>query len=169
MSKGRVTINREGSTITRAWSILATGLLIAGLVLTSVAQAAPAQQAGTLDGMSFGVYLSPPLVDWYNQVARPEDLGSINMARAGLWKRIPTVSSSAFFQAERFIIAHRNGARIETIPVEHLVRQTGKSSFSSPMAAIRSFWDLVVFRFSARGRLKLPENWREAPVEPAQT
>ena len=88
MSKGRVKINREGLTITRAWSILATGLLIAGLVLTSVAQAAPAQQAGTLDGMSFGVYLSPPLVDWYNQVARPEDLGSIKVAGVDLLGKI---------------------------------------------------------------------------------
>jgi len=86
------------------------------------------------------------------------DLGSIKMARASLWKRIPFDTTSAFVNAERILIAYRSGARIATLPVGHRARRTGRSSFTSPLHALRAFRDLVRFRLSDRSRRPLPED-----------
>ena len=86
------------------------------------------------------------------------DLGSIKLAKARLWKQIPFGSDSAFVHAQRLLIAHRNGARVANIPVEHLPRLTGSSKFTSPLQAARAFADLVRFRFSALSRHQL-SNW----------
>lgn len=91
------------------------------------------------------------------------DIGSIKLARARLWKLIPLGSSSAAGQAERLLIAHRSGARIGSIPVDHTARETGESRYASPLEAVRAFFDLVKFRLSRRGRARLPEGWRSAP------
>ena len=88
------------------------------------------------------------------------DLGSIKMARASLWKRLPFASESAFVHAERVLIAHRNGAVIETVPVDHVARRTGRSKFASPQAAARALRELVAFRLSPRSRQRLPPDWR---------
>lgn len=83
------------------------------------------------------------------------DLGSLKMARADLWKRIPVGTQSAFANAERVLIAHHNGARISTIPVDHVARKHGRSKFAKPGQALRAFRDLVRFRLSARSRQRL--------------
>lgn len=88
------------------------------------------------------------------------DIGSIKMARARLWSQIPFRSASAFGQAERLIIAHHNGARIRKILVGHVARDTGKSKYASPTQALRAFLDVVRFRFSARSRTRIPDDWR---------
>ena len=88
------------------------------------------------------------------------DLGSIKMARARLWKLIPFGSTSAFIHAERLLIAYRNGARIGTIPVDHVARKTGRSKYTSPWQALRALADVVKFRFSRRSRIRLPGDWR---------
>ena len=86
------------------------------------------------------------------------DLGSIKLAKTRLWKQIPFGTNSAFVHAQRLLIAHRNGARIATIPVEHLPRLTGESKFTSPFQAVRAFLELVRFRFSALSRYQLPSH-----------
>lgn len=83
------------------------------------------------------------------------DLGSIKMARASLWKALPFSSESAFIHAERILIAHRNGARIATIDVEHRRRETGESKYADPRQAVRAFVELVKFRLSPRSRTRL--------------
>jgi glycosyltransferase involved in cell wall biosynthesis len=87
------------------------------------------------------------------------DLGSIKMARASLWQSLPFGSTSAFLHAERILIAHSNGARIETIEVDHIARTTGASKFAHPKHAVKAFADLVKFRLSARSRTDIGD-WR---------
>jgi glycosyltransferase involved in cell wall biosynthesis len=90
------------------------------------------------------------------------DLGSIKLARAGPWKQIPFATESAFANAERILIAHRNGARIATVPVDHQARRTGRSRYASPVQAARALRDLVRFRLSSRSRARLPAGWLDA-------
>lgn len=89
------------------------------------------------------------------------DLGSIKMARASLWKQIPFVSDTAFVHGERLLIAYHNAARIETVPVEHVWRRAGRSSFGDPRKALRALRDLLGFRISPRSRQRLPAWTRE--------
>lgn len=74
------------------------------------------------------------------------DLGSLKMARADLWKSLPFRSGSAFVHAERILLAHQQGARIDTVPVDHFARRAGQSKFASPKQAARAFVELVRFR-----------------------
>lgn len=90
------------------------------------------------------------------------DLGSIKLAKTRLWKQIPFATNSAFVHAQRLLIAHRNGACIATIPVEHLPRLTGESKFTSPFQALQAFLELVRFRFSALSRYQLPTHSSDA-------
>lgn len=92
------------------------------------------------------------------------DLGSVKMIRSSLWKEIPFASSSAFVHAQRMLIAYRNGARFATVPVEHLERTTGKSSFAGPSKAFAAFAELVRFRFSPTSRHQLSDAWRQERV-----
>lgn len=84
------------------------------------------------------------------------DLGSIKMARAPLWTQIPVRSGSAFANAERVLIAHRNGARVCTVPVEHTYRKTGASRFASPVQSARALAELIRFRLSPASRYRIP-------------
>ncbi len=88
------------------------------------------------------------------------DIGFCQLARASLWQRIPITTQSAFAQAERLIIAHGNGAKITHVPVDHHDRQAGTSSFASPMTAVQAFIDMLGFRLSKRGRLKINADWK---------
>src|SRR5262249_41049129 len=90
------------------------------------------------------------------------DLGSIKMVRSKLWKQIPLTSQSAFVHAQRLLIAYRNGARITTIPVDHLPRRAGQSKFARPSQAVRALIELLQFWLSPRSRYRLPRGWRHA-------
>jgi glycosyltransferase involved in cell wall biosynthesis len=94
------------------------------------------------------------------------DLGSLRMARAALWQQIPFNSESAFLHAERILIAHFNGAVIETVPVDHVARTTGASKFAHPTAAVAAMAELVKFRLSSRSRYRL-RDWREGSPGPS--
>ena len=83
------------------------------------------------------------------------DIGSIKLVRAGLWKRLPAESNSAFFLAERLLLAARNGARIGFVPVDHVWRATGRSKFNNPLRALEAFVELVQFWWSTRSRQRL--------------
>ncbi len=89
------------------------------------------------------------------------DLGSIKLAKAPLWKQIPFGSSSAFVHAQRLLIAHNNGAKIGTIPVDHLERVAGTSKFTSPVQAWKAFSELIRFRFSPLNQYQLSTDWRD--------
>jgi glycosyltransferase involved in cell wall biosynthesis len=88
------------------------------------------------------------------------DLGSVKLVRGKLWKSIPFASQSAFVHAQRMLIAYHNGAKFATVPVDHLDRTTGKSSFAGPSKALAAFVELVKFRFSPLSRLQLPDGWQ---------
>jgi glycosyltransferase involved in cell wall biosynthesis len=83
------------------------------------------------------------------------DIGSIRLVRAALWKRIPSESNSAFFIAEKLLLAHRNGCRIGFIGVDHVWRSSGRSKFNNPLRALDAFVELLAFRLSIRSRLKI--------------
>lgn len=84
-----------------------------------------------------------------------QDIGSIRLARASLWKRIPAASGSAFFIAEKLLLAHRNGARIGFVPVDHRWRSSGHSKFNNPLKVLRALSELFGFWVSTRSRRKL--------------
>ena len=88
------------------------------------------------------------------------DLGSLKFVRASLWRRVPFLSDSAFVHAQRVIIAHRNGARLATVPVDHMPRTSGKSSFANPKQVIKATVELLRFRLSADSRYDIGP-WRE--------
>ena len=90
------------------------------------------------------------------------DIGSIRLARTRLWKRIPAESRSAFFLAEKLLLAYRNGARIGFAPVDHVWRVTGRSKFNNPLRALEAFVELVQFWWSPRSRQRLAL-WEDEP------
>jgi len=83
------------------------------------------------------------------------DIGSIRLVNARLWKQLPSVSSSAFFIAEKLLLAYRNGARVGFASVDHVWRVSGKSKFSNPLRALEAFWELFNFWLSPRSRQKI--------------
>jgi glycosyltransferase involved in cell wall biosynthesis len=83
------------------------------------------------------------------------DIGSIKLARARLWKRIPAEANSAFFLAKKLLLAYRNGARIGFTSVEHVWRSTGRSKFNNPMRALEAFVELLSFWLSPQSRQKI--------------
>jgi glycosyltransferase involved in cell wall biosynthesis len=87
------------------------------------------------------------------------DIGSIRLVRASLWKRIPAASGSAFFIAEKLLLALRNGAHIGFIPVDHQWRSGGRSKFNNPLKALQAFVELFSFWVSPRSRQRI--NLRE--------
>jgi len=83
------------------------------------------------------------------------DIGSIRLARASLWKRIPAESNSAFFIAEKLLIAHLNGARIGFTSVDHIWRSKGRSKFNNPVMALFTLSELFNFWLTYRSRPKI--------------
>jgi hypothetical protein len=76
------------------------------------------------------------------------DVGGMRLAKAAVWKRLPARSQSATCMAERLLIAHRSGARIGFVPIEHRWRRTGRSKFNRLRSAWRAFQDLIALRLS---------------------
>lgn len=73
------------------------------------------------------------------------DIGGIRLARSVIWKNIPAKSTSAFFLAEKLILAYINGARIGFTYVDHVWRAKGKSKFNNPIKALKAFTDMLQF------------------------
>jgi len=101
------------------------------------------------------------IVSWcYNALVRIlfgknfHDLGSIILARTAVWKRIPARSTSAFFVAEKVLVAYRNGARIGFTAVDHVQRVGGKSKFNSPLRALEACREVIGFWLSPRSRTR---------------
>jgi len=83
------------------------------------------------------------------------DIGSIRLARAGLWKQTPAESNSAFFLAEKLLLAYLKGARIGFTVVDHVWRSKGRSKFNNPLKALEAFVELFRFWLSPRSRQKI--------------
>ena len=83
------------------------------------------------------------------------DIGSIRLARARLWKQIPAESNSAFFIAEKLLLAYLNGARIGFIKVDHAWRPKGKSKFNNPVQSLKAFIELLNFWLTHHSRKKI--------------
>jgi len=56
-------------------------LLVSGVAPASLAQAAPPQQADAVRDLWLDISLGPPLVDWFNDVARPDDIARVENVR----------------------------------------------------------------------------------------
>lgn len=80
------------------------------------------------------------------------DIGGIRLARATVWKNITAKSNSAFFIAERLLLAHFNGARIGFTTVDHVWRPKGRSKFNNPLKAINAFNESFKFWLKHRNR-----------------
>ncbi len=94
------------------------------------------------------------------------DLGSIKLVRSSLWKRIPFTSSTAAVNAQRVLIAYRNGARIGTVLVDHRGRKGGRSKFAHPRHAAAAAAELIRFRLSTASRYRIPRGPGAASGQP---
>jgi len=108
----------------------------------------------------------------FNQLVRVlfginlQDVGSITLAHARVWKRIAPQSDTAFACAEVLLLAWLSGARIGFTPVDHVWRSTGKSKFNNPLRALEAFVDLFAFWLSPRSRPRI-DHARVEAVPPA--
>ncbi len=71
------------------------------------------------------------------------DIGAVKLFRTHILKEMPTVSRSAFMNAERLLKAARLGYRIERHPIDHLPRIGGKARGASFRWVRDSTVDLV--------------------------
>jgi len=69
--------------------------------------------------------------------------------------KVPTESNSAFFIAEKLLIAHLNGARIGFTTVDHIWRSKGRSKFNNPVMALFTLSELFNFWLTYRSRPKI--------------
>jgi hypothetical protein len=110
----------------------------------------------------------------FNQLVRVlfginlQDVGSITLAHARVWKRVAPQSDTAFACAEVLLLAWLSGARIGFTPVDHVWRATGKSKFNNPLRALEAFVDLFAFWLSPRSsqttELSQNASGRRAPM-----
>ncbi|MFC1889853.1 glycosyltransferase family 2 protein [Thermodesulfobacteriota bacterium] len=72
---------------------------------------------------------------------------SFKMMKAGLFSKMKIVSKSGFFSAELIYKARKAGLRIKEVPVTHLKRQYGKSTFFGVGNIFAMFKDMLQVRF----------------------
>jgi len=53
------------------------------------------------------------------------------------------------------ILAHRNGARVGFVGVDHISRAAGRSKFANPLRAVEAFTEVIGFWLSARSRIAI--------------
>jgi hypothetical protein len=61
--------------------IMCVCLFVTGVLPTTLAQAAPPTQSESVRDLWLDVSLGPPLVDWFNRVARPDDIARVENFR----------------------------------------------------------------------------------------
>jgi hypothetical protein len=99
------------SGVATVWKIrlfLIACMLVSGAVPTSLVQAAPPPQAESVSDLWLDVSLGPPLVDWFNRVARPDDIARVeNVRQMDLLEEVTAGRKLVVFksvaEAERFV------------------------------------------------------------------
>ena len=61
--------------------VLSVTLLVSGIMPASLAHATSPQPADSVRDLWIDVSLGPPLIDWFNQVARPDDIARVEHVR----------------------------------------------------------------------------------------
>lgn len=77
--------------------ILVTTLVLSGLVAPLIAQAARPQPVHGLDELWFSIRITPTMVDWFNQVARPDDVVAANFREIALLDQVTAGRKVVFF------------------------------------------------------------------------
>ena len=77
--------------------ILVTTLVLSGLVAPLIAQAARPQPVHGLDELWFSIRITPTMVDWFNQVARPDDVAAANFREIALLDQVTAGRKVVFF------------------------------------------------------------------------
>jgi glycosyltransferase involved in cell wall biosynthesis len=72
----------------------------------------------------------------------------LKVYKRDVFKGMNPLSRSPFVDAEIFVEARRRGFRIEQYGVVFQFRTKGKSLISRPSIVARTFWDMLVYRFS---------------------
>jgi hypothetical protein len=70
-----------GLTVWKIRLFLIACLLVTGVIPASLAQAAPPPQSESVRDLWLDISLGPPLVDWFNRVARPDDIARVENFR----------------------------------------------------------------------------------------
>ena len=88
--------------------VLIACLLLSGVMPNFLAQAAPSQQTDSVHDLWLDISLGPPLVDWFNDVARPDDIARVeNVRQMDLLDEIRVGRKLVVFrsvaEAERFL------------------------------------------------------------------
>jgi glycosyltransferase involved in cell wall biosynthesis len=85
---------------------------------------------------------------------RVEDAGSVKLGVREIFQ-LKLISSSAFFEAERIIRAHKMGYRVSFVPIQFLTRSGGKATGASLKNVTSSMRDLIRFWHAFRFRREL--------------
>ncbi len=72
---------------------------------------------------------------------------SFKMMRTGVFPKIKPVSKSGFFSAEMLCKAKKQGLRVKEVPVTHLERKFGESTFFGWRRVLAMFTDMLKVRF----------------------
>lgn len=122
-------------------------LLLSGCVATSLAHAAPSRRIDSVSDLWLDISLGPPLVDWFNRVARPDDIARVDhVKQIGLLDEITVGHKLVVFksvaEAERFVptIADRIdiiGYNLEQGPLNPSAEQ------ADPVGSVKRMHDLA--------------------------
>lgn len=132
-------VSRSGTLV--LWKIrlaLIVSLLTSITIPTSLMVAAPSEQADQVRDLWFDISLGPPLVDWFNDVARPDDIARVErVSQIDLLDEITTGRKLVVFRsireaeealphiAERIDIVGYNLETGHNNPVEELADPVG--------------------------------------------
>lgn len=126
--------------------ILVTTLVLSGLVPALITQAARPQQAGELDELWFGTFVSPPLVDWFNQMARVDDLASVKAGGVEMLGQITAGQKQVVFasvaEAEQLVPTLADQIDIIGYDLEHWPA-TPDEEQADPVAAAQRMRELA--------------------------
>ena len=81
---------------------LLVGILLLLLIPSSATRAAPAQQVDSVSGLWLDISLGPPLIPWFNEIARPNDIARIeNVSQLDLLNSITAGRKLVVFKSVR--------------------------------------------------------------------
>ncbi len=123
--------------------ILVAALFLLGGMPTLTAQTVRAQPPGVLP---FGTLMSPDLVDWFNQVAGPEDIATVKAGEVDLLPRITAgkrqVVVASVAEAEQLVPTIADQCEIIGYDLEHWP-QTPDDEQADPVGAVQRLRELA--------------------------
>lgn len=122
-------------------------LLLAGSLHASTARAAPGHAAESVRALWLDVRMGPPLVDWFNRVAQPDDIARVdNPGQADLLDQVTAGRKLVVFksvaEAERLVPSLADTIDVIGYNIEH-ESATPSEEQAEPVQSVRRMQDLA--------------------------